>query len=269
MAFEILPFNVHLLNQLELLPPKEWQSNAYELFLHNEWQPWFFPYQVVSGSKLLGFGMFFLFEDVAWLGWILVHHKYRNKGIGSAISIHLTVEAGKMGAKNFILTATELGRPIYEKLGFQIKSYYRFFNTPELFQPKYDKSKIRSAKREDLSMIIRLDMEATGEKRDKLIENQLEECFVYDDNEIGGFYLPNLGNGFVVAKDNKIGIELLKYRLKRNKKSIAVPDQNSFCIDYLLKNGFTEGSKIPRMVLGEPPNWKPTMIFSRAAGYCG
>jgi len=269
MSFNISPFNVHLLSQLELLPPREWQSNAYELFLYNEWQPWFFPYQVIIDNKLVGFGMFFLFEENAWLGWILVHKKFRNLGIGSAISKHLIDKASEMGAKNFILTATELGMPVYEKLGFKTTSYYRFFNPPELLKPQYNRSKMRNATHHDLEKILQLDFEATGERRSKLTENHLEDCIVLNDDGIKGFYMPNLGNGFIVALDKFSGFELLNFRLKRNKKPIAVPDQNTDTIEYLLQLGFTEGYKIPRMVLGSEPTWNPALIFSRAAGYCG
>jgi len=269
MQFEVSPFNIHLLNQLEQLPPREWQSNAYELFLYNDWQPWFYPYQVIINHKLVGFGMFLLFEENAWLGWILVHKKFRNQGIGTAISRHLVEQATKKGAKNFLLTATELGRPIYEKLGFITTSYYRFFITPELYKSQYDKSKIRNANKNDLSAILQLDFEATGERRTKLIENHLEDCMVTFTNEISGFYLPNMGNGFIVARDKPSGIELLNFRLKRNKKPVVISDQNNDTIEYLLQNGFTEGYRIPRMVLGQEPNWKPEMIDSRAAGYCG
>jgi GNAT superfamily N-acetyltransferase len=269
MRFEISPFNIHLLDQLELLPPKEWKSYAYELFLYNEWQPWFYPYQVLVCQKLVGFGMFFLFEENAWLGWILVHKKFRKQGIGTTISRHLVAKAGEIGAKNFLLTATELGKPIYEKMGFKTTSYYRFFNPPELFKPHYDRSNIRNANKNDLEKILQLDFEATGERRTKLMENHLEDCMVIFSDEINGFYMPSLGNGFIVARDYLSGIELLNFRLKRNKKPVVVSDQNTDTIEYLIKNGFTEGFKIPRMVLGSEPNWNPSMIFCRAAGYCG
>ncbi|HNW50502.1 MAG TPA: GNAT family N-acetyltransferase [Prolixibacteraceae bacterium] len=269
MEFTISPFKTSNLNQLTQLPPKEWQSNVYELFLHNEWQPWFFPYQAMVANKLAGFGMFFLFEENAWLGWILVDKKFRNQGIGTAITTQMVEKAKELGAKNLILTATELGMPIYEKLGFRISSHYRFFNPPELIKPIYERSKIRPASKKDLNRIMDLDTEATGEKRTELIRYYLEDCFVYENIEVTGFYMPNFGNGYVVASNRDSGIELLNFRLKKNKKCIAIPDQNEIAIEYFLQNGFTEGYKIPRMILGKEPAWKPGMIFSRAAGYCG
>lgn len=65
MEITISGFDSRLLNQLNLLQPKEWQSDAYELFLQNEWQPWFSAYQILDNHKLIGFGMFFVFEEYA------------------------------------------------------------------------------------------------------------------------------------------------------------------------------------------------------------
>jgi GNAT superfamily N-acetyltransferase len=269
MSFEILPFDISFLNQLEELPPAEWQSNAYQLFLDNEWQPWFFPFQALEDGRLVGFGMFFLFDEFAWLGWILVHQEYRHKGIGTAITNYLIDKSTEQGAKGFILTATEMGKPIYEKLGFTTTSYYRFFNLPEMFEPKLERQFIRKAIRNDLSGILELDYLATGEKRSMLIENNLDDCWIHEDKKIDGFFMPGLGNGFIVASTDKAGIALLNLRCSDNKKVIVVPEQNKFAINYLLENNFTEGYKIPRMTLGKEPQWQPGMIFNRASGYCG
>jgi GNAT superfamily N-acetyltransferase len=269
MSFTISPFDTSFLNQLTNLPPDEWQTNAYELFLHNEWHPWFFPFQAVSENQLVGFGMFFIFEEFAWLGWILVHKDYRRVGIGTAITAHLLDKASEKGAKGFILTATEMGKPIYEKLGFKTTSLYRFFKMPEIFKPKYDRTIIRKANQNDLSKILELDFQATGEIRFTFIENRIDECLVYDNGVISGFYIPELGNGFIVANDNQAGIELLNFRCDNNKTVIVVPEQNKSAVDYLLQNNFTEGYSVPRMILGKEPEWKPEMIYNRASGYCG
>jgi GNAT superfamily N-acetyltransferase len=269
MSFTIQPFDISFLNQLEELPPAEWQSNAYQLFLDNEWQPWFYPFQVIEADRLIGFGMFFLFNEFAWLGWILVHKEFRNKGIGTAITNYLINKATELGAKGFILTATEMGKPIYEKIGFTTTSYYRFFKLPEMFEPIIEKQFIRKAIRNDLSSILELDYLATGEKRSMLIENNIDDCWIYESKKIDGFYLPGLVNGFIAALSEKAGIALLNLRCSVNKKLVVVPEENKITINYLLENNFTEEYKIPRMTLGEEPKWQPGMIFNRASGYCG
>lgn len=270
MEFTISEFDTRLLDQLALLPPKEWQSNVYELFMQNEWQPWFHAYHVVDKQKLIGFGMFSVFEENAWFGWILTHQKYRNQGIGSAMTNHLINEARKKGAKNFILTASEMGFPIYQKLGFETSSYYHFFKFPEKFTAKqHDRSKVRIAVKSDLDAIAALDFSATGEKRKLLIESHLNEAWVYHDEIIRGYYISNLGNGLIVAENKDAGIELIKFRCRKNFRTIVVPEKNQEAINFLLNNGFEETSKCPRMILGEEPNWNQQMIFSRGTGYSG
>lgn len=269
MPLEISTFNTSYLSQLENLPPEEWQTNAYDLFLYNEWQPWFFPFQAIIKNQLVGFGMFFLFEEFAWLGWILVHPDFRKKGIGTTITHHLIDSASEKGAKGFVLTATDMGKPIYEKIGFKTTSSYRFFKLPDDFYPKYNKKNIRLAQQKDLQAIINLDYLATGEKRNCFIENRLDDCIVYDDGAVTGFYIPNLGNGLVIALNENVGIELLNLRCNNDKKIVVVPEQNITTTEYLLQNHFLEGYSIPRMTLGKEPPWQQKMIFNRASGYSG
>jgi GNAT superfamily N-acetyltransferase len=270
MEVTISEFDSRLLDQLNLLQPKEWQSDAYELFLQNEWQPWFSAYQIVDKHKLIGFGIIFVLEEYAWFGWIITHHKYRNQGIGTAMTKHLISEARKKGAQNFILTASDMGRPIYQKLGFEISSYYHFFKFPEKFNARQnDKSKVRLAAISDLEAIAALDFKATGEKRKLLLESHLAETWVYLDGEIQGYYISNWGNGLIIAENKEVGFELYKFRCRKNHRTIVVPEQNREAIDFLLANGFEETAKCPRMVLGSEPTWEPKMIFSRATGYSG
>lgn len=269
MEWIVSPFETRFLDQLNLLPPPDWQSDAYNLFMHNEWQPWFYPYQVVENQKLVGFGMLFHFDDVVWLGWILVHKKYRKQGIGNAITQHLMNEGKRLGATRQVLTATELGYPIYEKLGFIITTHYLFFKAPERVKLFTDKAKFRKALPSDLYAISLLDQKATGENRRSLLENHLEDTTVYFDKEIEGFYISTLGTGLVIANTPEAGQQLSNYRLKRNNNSIVVPEQNKPFIASLLEQGYKETHKIPRMVLGDELNWKPEMIYNRAAGYCG
>lgn len=269
MAWQVATFDNRFLDQLDRLPPDEWQSNAYDLFMDNDWQPWFHAYQVVDGSKLLGFGMLFHFNDVAWLGWIVVSKKYRGKGIGSSISKHLISESKKLGADKLILTATELGCPIYEKLGFKTTSHYHFLTAPAQYRPIFDRSKIKKADNADMKTISQLDKLATGENRAALLESHLENTFVYSVSTMEGFFVESLGDGFIVASTTEAGENLMNFRLKKNKNKVAIPDGNTELLKALKSNGFTETAKIPRMTLGNEPTWKPAMIYNRGTGYCG
>lgn len=266
---EISNFNTNFLEQLSKLPPEEWHSDAYQLFLQNEWQPWFYPFQATYNNLLAGFGMFCIFEQFAWLGWILVNENYRNQGIGTKITKHLIAEAQKKGAENFILTASDLGLPIYSKLGFKVTSKYIFFNCPEKYPAIVGKKYIRKAICKDIETVLSLDLKATGENRSKMIENFTDDIWVYDNEGISGFFIPSLGNGLIVACDKKTGIELINFKCSKDNNNIIVPQENYETIEFLKSSGFKEYLTVPRMTLNKAPDWNPKMIFNRGTGYCG
>ena len=269
MLSVITSFQTKYLDQLDRLPPANWQSSAYDLFMHNDWQPWFHAFQMLDKEKLVGFGLIFHFDDVAWLGWILVHEKYRKQGIGTNMSEFLVEKSIQLGADKLILTATELGAPIYVKLGFKISSYYHFLECPKGWKSNFNKTNIRQAKKTDIDSISLLDIKATGENRKKLLENHLDSIFVYDSTKIEGFYIENLGSGLVIASNFEAGKELSDYRNRKKNKLFIVPDNNTKYLNYLIDNGCNLKYRVPRMYLGKETDWNAEMIFNRASGYCG
>lgn len=266
---EIKPFDTRFLDQLDHLPPSNWQSSAYDLFMQNEWQPWFHPYQMSDGNKLLAFGMYILFEKIAWLGWILVHHKARNQGLGTKMSAFLINESKNMGAETHLLTATDLGLPIYEKLGFRVSGYYHFYAMPQMSQLVFEKKRIRRAQKSDLPDIYRLDHAASGENRDKMLETLLDTTYVWVNENVEGFYVENLGSGWIVASNSQAGNHLAAYRNRSRNKQVIVPDGNQLFVQQLECEGYLLRHRIPRMVLGPEPKWHPQMIYNRGTGYCG
>lgn len=268
--FDIQPFDTRLMDQLNRLLPPEWSSNAYDVFMHNEWQPWFHAFQIKKGDKLVSFGLIMHQGDVAWLGWILVDAKFRKQGYGMAMTNFLVEKSKALGAKSIMLTATELGLPLYEKLGFKTECAYRFFRSASTYKQRSNHAFIFKATKADLDSILAMDLKATGENRKDMLALHLPATWVQKEGEaVRGFYVETLGNGLVVAENEEIGLNLLKQRIRRNDSVVAIPDANQAAIAYLQEQGFTEGSPIPRMVLGEPLAWNPSMIFSRASGYTG
>jgi len=55
----------------------------------------------------------------AWIGMILVHPDFRNRGIGTAIMDKLIAHLRAQKIESIKLDATDLGRPVYLKLGFK------------------------------------------------------------------------------------------------------------------------------------------------------
>jgi GNAT superfamily N-acetyltransferase len=74
-------------------------------------------------GKIFGIGGAFLFEKVSSFGYMAILPEYRGKGIGTKIFRNLLKIADNKNCETMILYASKLGRPIYEKFGFQDKFY--------------------------------------------------------------------------------------------------------------------------------------------------
>jgi GNAT superfamily N-acetyltransferase len=70
--------------------------------------------RIVSSATLAAYG-----GGVGWIGMVLTLPEYRGRGFASSL-LRLTIDSAKaMGIDSLRLDATDLGRPVYEKLGFQ------------------------------------------------------------------------------------------------------------------------------------------------------
>jgi hypothetical protein len=89
-------------------------------------QPFRFFLGMLDG-KPVATSAYYLGEGVCGLYWVGTLPEARNKGIGSSITQKPLMEAKKMGYRVGILQASEMGKPMYLKLGFKeygkIESY--------------------------------------------------------------------------------------------------------------------------------------------------
>lgn len=70
-------------------------------------------------GKSLGFVTAVAYEKNGWIGNLLVHPRWRGKGYGSRLFDHALAELARQGVETIWLTASALGRPLYEKKGFR------------------------------------------------------------------------------------------------------------------------------------------------------
>jgi len=70
------------------------------------------------GDRVVGVSYAASFGRTGWIGNVAVHPEARGRGIGTAVSQAALDALRRAGAVTMLLTATDLGRPIYEKLGF-------------------------------------------------------------------------------------------------------------------------------------------------------
>jgi N-acetylglutamate synthase-like GNAT family acetyltransferase len=250
-------------------PPVEWNLNLEIVYSSHFNKPYFYAVVAVVNNEIAGTGMAIINKTVAWLGTIIVKDNYRNQGIGNAITSHLIHVAERQGSETVLLTASDMGKPIYEKLGFKTDIHYVILKPNELAPVDCSNNFIRNIEKQDVDELCELDFSISGEDRAELLSNNMQEGKVYADKGIKGFYLPNFGKGLIIANDQNSGIELLKLKLIKEKSPVCIPETNMEAIKFLLSVGYSQASKIPRMFLGENVEWKPECVFSRGSGYMG
>ncbi|MGH3157714.1 MAG: GNAT family N-acetyltransferase, partial [Streptosporangiaceae bacterium] len=71
-----------------------------------------------QGDRVTGVSCAVSFGRTGWIGNVAVDPDARGRGLGTAVSAAALDALRAAGAATVLLTATDLGRPIYERLGF-------------------------------------------------------------------------------------------------------------------------------------------------------
>ncbi len=251
---ELLPFGWE-----GVIPIIDWYTNS----------NFCFPIKVRINKKIVGIGATIIHNKTAWLAHIIVHSDYRNQGIGKVITQTLVDIAHSKGCETVYLLATELGEPVYKKIGFEIETEYIIFSC-ELTNKTFNcPENIIAINRDFKKQILDIDRLVSGENRILLIEQHLSKGFLYlQENEVQGVYFPSLGNGLIIATTYIAGQELMKLRLK-SKDFAAFPIDNLFGTEFMKQNKFKENRTEKRMRLGNKRDWQPQNIYNSIGGNLG
>jgi GNAT superfamily N-acetyltransferase len=206
-------------------PPPDWNLDLEKEYLKHYGRDYFYPVAAISGSTIVGTGIAVVNNNVTWLGTIIVREDYRNQGIGKGLTAHLIKYSISKGIKACNLCATELGLPVYQKLGFRHDMNYLSFKSETDIKIVPGSGNISEIRKEDYSRILELDFTISGERRGKLLTATLNTGFKYQDSIIKGYYLPDFGRGLIIADSETAGLELLKFRLSRNPTGVCLPRQ--------------------------------------------
>jgi len=255
---------------LNKMPPLEWSFDLEAFlrdFIHEDY---FFAFNKIQDNRIIGTGNVLVKDKTGWLANIIVDKNYRRKGLGFEMTKFLVDFLKEKGCETQLLIATELGEPVYNKIGFKKLTDYQSFDSVEESDVTACDS-IRLLETSDLESIYKLDQETNGENRTHLIDKFYHNGVGYFSNEkeLLGFYLPNFGRGLVLARDELAGIELLKIKHSKKGKRTLIPIENQRGIDFLENMKLEKGVKSSKMILGKENNWKPNFIYSYASGYCG
>src|SRR5690554_2040587 len=207
----IKTISVNDLEKIRELQPVGWPGIV-EAFTYYIKKPFCYPVKAVCTKELVGVGAAISYNDTGWLAHIIVSEKHRKKGIGGALVDHLCAYLTEHGQKTIFLIATELGYSLYKQAGFSEEMEYVFFEgVGELAQVAVEN--ISSLTAMDKEGILSLDQAVTGEERRALLLDYLDAGYIYRKNQkVEGFYLPELGEGLIIAAHEEAGIALLGLR---------------------------------------------------------
>ena len=239
--------------------------------------PWFdyytkssfcFPIKVNINNECVGIGTTIIHNEVAWLAHIIVHSDFRCRGIGLKIVQSLIKIAKDNHCSTIYLIATELGEPIYKKVGFITETDYLVYKN--VVKKDWEVSKnICQYEERHKTHFANFDREISGENRMKHLEEYLANSFVYhQEDNVKGYYLPTLGEGLIIAETEISGIELLKLHLQNNDR-IVIPKENLVAQKFLQEVGFENVKSIKRMRLGEERKVQFANVYNRIGGNFG
>lgn len=223
-----------------------------------------------------------------WVHLIAVPPEHRGRGAGHGVTEAAARWLLDSGVATVMLLATDLGRPIYERIGFRPEARYAVFReTPAggalgesgTAPPESDpggRLSVRPATAADVPALLRLDRAATGEDRSAILSALSGSAWVAERRDVGavsatsqdiaGFHIRcPWGMGPTLAEDGAAGRTLLALvrRLSAPRDMLlSVPERNEAALAHLREWGLEPARYLTRMWLGDPPPaWRPERIF--------
>jgi ribosomal protein S18 acetylase RimI-like enzyme len=236
-----------------------------------------------ADGAIAGTGVATINGAVAWIGTIWVAPEWRRQGLGRRLT-EIPIEAAEAaGARTLVLVATDAGRPLYERLGFEIQTEYRIVEAPGLAAPivRPDDTParlVRAWRDGDLPAAAALDRAATGEDRAHLLAafaTPSSARVVVDDAErLRGFVVrASWGGGATIAAEPHDALALLDARRlasgPEGRVRAGLIETNTAGVARLSAEGWVDVWQAPRMIRGEPLDWRPERIwgqFNHAVG---
>ncbi len=220
------------------------------------------------------------YAHTGWIGHVFVRPDLRGQGLGTRMTSVALDVLQRAGCDTILLAATDLGRPIYERLGFKVESSYHELRGTAL--PKtVELAPYRPLLPSDRAALLALDRQVSGDDRGPILARFEDFAWGVSRNGSlaggavarptlagaavplpwGGAWaalLPGAGGAETAALVNlirtagSVGQEVIVYP----------PDENQLALDLLRDSGFEELRTVPRMVLGKRSEWLPAAVWN-------
>jgi GNAT superfamily N-acetyltransferase len=198
-----------------------------------------------------------VYGPFCWLGLVATHPALRGRGLASRLSRHLVDWAVSRGCRTVALDASIVGRPVYERLGFEaVGETAELLRGPGTPLPPGEAATRGSVA--DLDEIAALDRQIFGGDRSVLLRELFADprgAWCVDrngDGRLGGYLLTRnrlLGPG--AAVDELTAARLVRTALAEGREQrVLVPDESTF-LAMLLALGFVEQRRLVHMRFGE------------------
>ena len=204
------------------------------------------------------------FGTTGWIGALGVAPEARRHGVGRALTEAAVERLHDRGAATVLLFATDMGRPLYERLGFVIEGAATAWRgTAGAIPTGVQVRRLREGDREAVSA---LDRAATGEDRSNLLEalHPLAGVAAERAGTLAGWAAKApYGAGIAIcAHDDKAGVALMAAAANGPAPAtLVVPDANAAAMANLRRWGFRAANAGERMRLGPPVAWRPERQF--------
>jgi ribosomal protein S18 acetylase RimI-like enzyme len=210
------------------------------------------------------------YGHTGWIGHVFVRPELREHGLGKRMTAVAIAHLKRSACDSIVLVSTELGLPLYERLGFKIESYYHELRGTALPRT-VELAPYRPLMRSDRAALSELDRRVFGDVRGSLPSRFEDYAWGVSKDGIlagaaiglpwGGAWaalLPGAGDAATAAMlrlirtVGSLGPEVILYP----------PDENRQALDLLRDSGFEELRRVPRMVLGKRSEWLPAAVWS-------
>lgn len=235
------------------------------------------PVVAVAGGKIVGTGVGTANGPVGWVGTIWVDPAHRGAGLGRLLTGAVIEALEAAGCRTLLLVATDEGRPLYERMGFELQASYRILEAPGLGAgapsavAAPDGSGVRPFEAGDLAPILALDRRATGEDRGHAIGRFAAPDttrVLARDGAVAGFVIrAPWGGGATIAADPADAMRILDARRRSSgpggRVRVGILDRNLAGLATLEAAGLAPIWSAPRLVRGEPLEWNPDWIWGQ------
>ena len=229
------------------------------------------PFVAEAEGEIVGTGVLSMNGSVGWIGTIFVEPAWRRRGVGMALTQATIDTAESAGCRTLLLVATDAGRRLYEKIGFEVQTDYRILEAPGLGDEPID-PRIRPFAAADLTAMAELSGAATGEDRAHLLDAfaspETASCLVRDDGTLGGFVVrapwgggstiaPRLDDAEAILHARRVG------RDPEHRIRAGLVVENQAGLERLLATGWTDSWSAPRLIRGDVLHWQPEAIWGQ------